>query len=53
MQLDSDVALLFVADVSACAGQQTHQTKWYVDACRVDMLCFIAADSVCRGARVQ
>lgn len=24
---------VFVADVSPCAGQQTHQTKWYVDAC--------------------
>lgn len=23
----------FVADVSPCASQQTHKTKWYVDAC--------------------
>lgn len=31
-----DFVFLFVADVSPCAGEQTHKTEWYVDACRVD-----------------
>lgn len=43
-----------VADVSPCAGQQAHQTKRYVDACREDyLLCFIAADSVCHKEGAQ